>query len=144
MVASCGVLGWFWGWVELGVAARCFGRCALIVFERILLKAIEACNFFNECCWSFILMSLDFNSYFYIYLLQIFFRRLNLLVIGIEQFLLSLVISTFINFNDFCFVLFFDVFSVCFKIAVERNKIIIIIHKQIIQNVRLLMCTLYV
>ena len=51
--------------------------------------------------WSFILMCLDFNSYFYIYLLYIFFGRLNLLVRGIEQFLLSLAISTFIHFNDF-------------------------------------------
>ena len=49
-------------------------------------------------------MCLDFNSYFYIYLLYIFFGRLNHLVIGIEQFHLSLAISTFINFNDFCFV----------------------------------------
>ena len=43
----CG--GVVWGsWLvlglgELGVAARHFGRCALIVFGRIFLKAIGAC-----------------------------------------------------------------------------------------------------
>ena len=50
-----------------------------------------------------------FNSYFYIYLLYLFFGRLNLLVIEIEQILLSLAISTFINFNDFEFFIIFCV-----------------------------------